>query len=109
MINPKLSGGKVLWSNPNPTSNFNAQTINLSSNDYDVLEFYYYISTSNQQVLTTKTLKGHGTRLIIISTNMEYRLADYISDTSYNIGMPTSSTTQAGYGVPIKIIGYKTS
>lgn len=96
--------GKTLWTNPNPTSGFDNQRINFNSNDFDVYEVFYYISTENLQVLSCKGLKGHGTRLMIPSTNMEFRRMNAIDDTTYSFETPSSIS----FGVPVKIIGYKT-
>lgn len=96
--------GKILWTNPNPTSGFNPQTITLNSDDFDVYEVFYYISIENLQMSSCKSLKGHGTRLMIPSTNMEYRLMTSNGDVSYTFNQPSN----VNYGVPVKIIGYKT-
>ena len=96
--------GKVLWTNPNPLNDFGNETINFNSSDFDVYEVFYYISIENLQMLSCKSLKGHGTRLMIPSTNMEMRRMNAISDTSYSFETPSS----VRFGVPIKVIGYKT-
>lgn len=96
--------GKILWTNPNPLNDFGNETINFNSSDFDVYEVFYYISTDNLQMLSCKSLKGHGSRLMIPSTNMEMRRMNVISDTSYSFETPSSPK----FGVPIKIIGYKT-
>ena len=96
--------GTILWTNSSPTSAFSSQTITLSSNDFDIYEVFYYISTENIQVLTSKSIKGHGTRLMIPSTNMEYRTMTSNSDTSYTFNVPSNSS----FAVPIYVIGYKT-
>lgn len=104
-INNKLNTKIVLWENPNPTANFDSQNIVFNNSDFDVYEVYYYIATTNQQVLTAKSLKGHGTRLIIPSDQIQYRTISYVSDNTYNVNAASDPT----YGVPVKIIGYKNS
>lgn len=109
LINENKTGinnikGQILWTNSNPTSSFDNQTINFNSDDFDVYEVFYYISTENLQVLSCKGLKGHGTRLMIPSTNMEFRKMNAINDTTYSFENPSNVT----FGVPVKIIGYKT-
>lgn len=96
--------GTVLWTNPSPTSTFAEQTITLSSNDFDIYEIFYYVATSNEQIMTTKSLKGHGTRIVIPTGNFEYRTVVSNSDTSYTI----NSISNNENGVPIYVIGYKT-
>lgn len=96
--------GKILWTNPNPTSGFDNQIINFNSDDFDVYEVFYYISTENLQMLSCKSIKGHGTRLMIPSSNMEFRRMNAINDTTYSFENPSN----VNFGVPAKIIGYKT-
>lgn len=96
--------GKILWTNPKPTSGFSNQTIIFNSSDFDVYEVFYYVSVENLQMESCKSLKGHGTRLMIPSTNMEFRRMNAISDTSYSFETPSN----INFGVPVKIIGYKT-
>lgn len=95
--------GRILWTNPNPTSGFSDQTINFNSSDFDVYEVFYYVSVENLQLESCKSLKGHGTRLMIPSTNMDFRRMNAISDTSYFFETPSN----INFGVPVKIIGYK--
>ena len=102
-INNKLNTKIVLWENPNPTANFDSQNIVFNNSDFDVYEVYYYIATTNQQVLTAKSLKGHGTRLIIPTDQTQYRTISYVSDNTYNVNAANDPT----YGVPIKIVGYR--
>lgn len=99
--------GKILWTNPNPTAGFPAQTITLNSDDYDTYKVYYYISSSNLQVLTSESIKGHGTRLMIPSITMEHRPVDASDNTHLHVGLPIN-TQQPVHGIPIYIVGYKT-
>ena len=41
--------GKILWTNPNPTAGFPAQTITLNSDDYDTYKVYYNKQTLYKQ------------------------------------------------------------
>lgn len=99
--------GKILWTNPNPTAGFPAQTITLNSDDYDTYKVYYYISSSNLQVLTSESIKGHGTRLMIPSITMEHRPVNASDNTHLNVGLPIN-TGQPVNGIPIYVVGYKT-
>lgn len=96
--------GKILWTNPNPTSGFNNLTIQFNSDDYEIYEVFYYISTENLQMLSCKSIKGHGTRLAIPTANTEFRRMNAINDTTYSFDIPSD----VNFGVPVKIIGYKT-
>lgn len=110
--------GTVLWTNPNPTSDFSSQTITLSSDDYDVLEFFYGYDTSGVRVASERTIKGNGVQFDVYSTVVPTRAwrrrAEFVSNTSYSIGNCTrmeynqTSYNENGYCVPLYVIGYKT-
>lgn len=114
--------GTILWTNPSPTTDFSAQTITLSSDDYDVLEIYYYDWTTAKRMKSVKAIKGEnilidasfysGTDYYVASREMTYN-----SNTSYSVGNCVSlygTTTTAIVNpinfvcVPVKILGYKT-
>lgn len=123
-INSKLDG-KLLWTNPNPNNAFGAQSITLSSNDYDVLEIYYYDwvdTNSYKDLLCQKTIKGHSTKLQVqLSANSKgyagNRRIRYINDTTLQIDdgyrvidNSTFDNAKANYwNVPVYIVGYKTN
>ena len=114
--------GKLLWTNPSPLSSFEPDSITLSSDDYDVLEIYYYDWTTSKRMKSVKALKGEN---ILIDTSFysgtDYYVASremtYNSNTSYSVGNCVSlygTTTTAIVNpinfvcVPVKILGYKT-
>lgn len=117
--------GKILWTNPNPTSDFSAQTITLSSNDYDVLEFVFELGTTGTSSTMTKILKGTNGNVDQIvnlnsgasqSTGVRHRTFKYSSDTSYIFedclvregGTASVPSVANNYLIPIYVIGYKT-
>lgn len=113
--------GKILWTNPNPTSAFASQTITLSSDDYDYYEVIYYANatTHERSFSTGKALKGTGTRLNFSyagnsGVNVFSRTIDYQSDNTFLVdvgymGVGSSARTENNiYCVPLYIIGYKT-
>lgn len=110
--------GTILWTNPSPTADFSAQTITFSSDDYDVLEFFWRSDVPGNRVYSTKTLKSYSVQNDIYSTVVPTRAwrrrADYVSDTSYSVGNCSrmeynqTSYNDNGYCVPIYVIGYKT-
>lgn len=110
--------GKILWTNPNPTSDFSPQTITLSSDDYDILEFFWRSDVAGKRVYSTRTLKGSSVQNDIYSTVIPTRAwrrrADFVSNTSYSIDncirMEYNQTAynDNGYCVPLYVIGYKT-
>ena len=114
--------GKLLWTNPSPLSSFEPDSITLSSDDYDVLEIYYYDWKTSKRMKSVKALKGEN---ILIDTSFysgtDYYVASremtYNSNTSYSVGNCVSlygTTTTAivnpinSVCVPVKILGYKT-
>lgn len=107
--------GTILWENPNPTTDFAAQDITLSSSDYDCYEVIYKQNTNTNRALNTgKIVKGYGAVLNEALSSSRYRAINYNSETSLNIGEGTSVTP---YGntvpdnyqcIPLYIIGYKT-
>lgn len=113
---------KILWTNPSPLTPFEPKSITLSSDDYDVLEIYYYDWTTSKRMKSVKALKGEkilidasfysGTDYYVASREMTYN-----SNTSYSVGNCVSlygTTTTAIVNpinfvcVPVKILGYKT-
>lgn len=114
----------LLWTNPNPNSQFSASQITLSSGDYDFLEIYYYDWGSDpvacKDVKCVKTLKGYNTVLeaIISYQGKAYigtRRVVYNNDTQLNISAcyalvnenTFSNITSNVWCLPIKIYGYK--
>lgn len=114
--------GNLLWTNSDPTVNFNDQTIELSSSDYDVLEILYIDYRANQRVQSTKMKKGNSANLttIFLTGNQLYmatRQMDYVDDTHYtfdnchsvtNVAITTLNTSSSAQCIPIYVIGYKT-
>lgn len=114
--------GKILWTNPNPTSSFEAQNITLSSSNYDILEFYFKSLDANSNILSVRTVKGKSANLqslLLDGTKIDIvlRTATYVNDTQYSISagnivqVPSTSNvfntnTQC---IPIYVIGYKTN
>lgn len=121
-----IQKGKILWTNANPESNFNPQTITLNSSDYDILEFVFRYSAGNDaKMFFMKTFKGHGVEVSCIinynvgvnqATSIPWRQATYIDDTHYNISdcyeRNTNETTTPSISnnrlIPLYVIGYKT-
>ena len=113
-----IESAKLLWTNTNPTVNFSPQNITLSSDDYDILEFFWKSDVAGNRVYSTRTLKSYSVQIDIYSTVIPTRTwkrrAEYVSDTSYNVGncsrMEYNQTAynDNGYCVPLYVIGYKT-
>lgn len=108
------SVGKILWTNSSPNSNFEGQTITLSSADYDFYEIYctYNCTTASQYANGFRTIKGKG---LIISengygTDLSIRRKIDYTDATHLLISPAYGGVNIdnGYLVPIYVIGYKT-
>lgn len=110
--------GKILWTNPNPTNEFASQTITLSSDDYDYLEFIFKsdYNDSTKVIISGRTIKGYGIRASYTSiTSFRFwsRQINYNSETNYDIGdcmlIASSSGSVSNTNlIPLYVIGYKT-
>jgi hypothetical protein len=115
-------GGKLLWTNSNPSSNFNSQDINLSSDDYDKLTIIYKTQTSENLCMSETIMKGQGALLHYIQGqttgfvgNIRWREFNYVNDTKYSFGngynqvvtQQTATITNQNI-IPLYIVGYKT-
>ena len=110
----------VLWENKAPTSAFEPQSIHLSSDDYDYLEFAFCPNTGNSEAYWFKVKKGDNitAQLITGGTSAVYirnRICDRVSDTEYSLrDSRTFSALNAANSevdntrvIPICVIGYK--
>lgn len=105
--------GQILWTNPNPTEPIDTMTINLNSDDYDILEVYTKESTSTIIMYHNKMIKGYSCKIMnVVPVNapyVNYRNLNYVNDTTYTLGAFSGL-----YGgdknnmIPLYIIGYKT-
>lgn len=98
--------GQILWTNPNSQTQFSAQNITLSSDDYDVLEWYFRLGYDNNYVKSYKIPKGYGGKVTNHNddNSLRYRYINRNSDTSFSI----TSTEFKGALIPMYVIGYKT-
>ena len=116
--------GTVLWENPDLTQTFNAQNIELSSSDYDYLDFYCQAAkgayATGNNIIHFKVLKG-GSALNVGyaiggSSYLGYRYrtfscTDYthyaVSEAKEQFVNSSTSTVNNNNMVPIKVIGFK--
>lgn len=121
MINEKLIQPTVLWTNPSPTSSFEAQSITLS----DAIENYKYYeiifiayannSLSLDTFLNTGKVVGQRTRLFYVDNYNRTRVVYGVSGTNVTFDVGGSYTsygsqtlsTQNAICVPYQILGYK--
>lgn len=105
--------GKILWTNPNPTSSITSDTnITLSSDDYDMLEIHFRQNTGDERCYTQRVRKGVNTRIfapVLSGSNViiEYRNINRNNDTSYTIAS-IGPGGESHYIIPTHIVGYKT-
>ena len=111
---------RILWTNPNPTSDFVAQTITLTSTDSDMYEVIFTPSSGYNTFHFTsgrieKGKNGEGCVINVHNNYIRGRIFSYVSDdqlafeTGYTTAI-TSPTIYAGDGhaIPQLVIGYKT-
>ena len=102
-----IQKGKILWTNANPESNFDPQTITLNSSDYDMLLFIYKGYHNGNVQYSTQIIKGASTRLIFMGgSEYFYRSCTYVDDTTYSVA--GESANQNSRCIPLYVIGYKT-
>ena len=108
---------KVLWANQNPSSSFAAARITLNSYDYDDygIEYAWYVGRSMQSVKVEKGLNINLYTVQNISSSVRTatRNITYVDATHLDIEDATimetggSMTTNNGWCIPIRVIGYK--
>lgn len=121
IYNEKDIKGKILWANPDPNSSFSPQDITLSSGDYDVLEWYFKTTVTENEVLSTKNIKGYKPKLAQFYCGADGIVARdrnvYVnSDISFSIDAgrycsngSTGRVEDNTYIIPVYVIGYKTN
>ena len=113
--------GKLLWSNSNPNSSMAAWTeIHLNSSDYDVLEWFYKSTASENELLSSRCLKGFNPKLAQfycggsgsvtrdrnVTRNSDTNFA--VAEGRYCATGTTARTTDNNLIIPIYVVGYKT-
>lgn len=109
--------GKILWTNPNPTVSFPAQTVTLneSLDNYDMYEILVLQSTTNARLMSTgKIPVGHGTIISYNTSSYLFRPTGVVvsgSTISFEDGKGVAGGTVSvdnGVIMPMYVIGYKT-
>lgn len=108
-----IDGGKILWTNSNPTSEFSSQNITLSSNDYDMLLMFFLRAKDVNELIQGMTIKGYSIRVDSVTGDgsSRRRILTYVDDTTYNVsnGFGPDGSAVNGAMVPLYVIGYKTN
>lgn len=118
-----IDNGRILWHNPSPNSNMaDGTTINLNSDEYDVLEIYYKYTTSADMMWCKKIIKGYSAYLDIATPYYttanfvanEYRNFTRVNNTQYTVSkcfiVHTDNTQlyREDIIIPLYVVGYKT-
>lgn len=100
--------GKILWTNPNPDTTFNAQTMTLSSSDYDIYEVFFHQTDGDPDYRSERSVKGHGITLnAVLQAGNARRIIHYTNETTLtaeNAGIVGTNNN----AIPIMVVGYKT-
>ena len=105
---------KVLWTNPNPSQEMGADVpINLSSSDYDELEWVFSYSNRANNAISVNCLKGMNITVITMGYNsptLIRRVINYVSDTQYStMNGKFGDADNATMLIPLSVIGIKNS
>ena len=103
---------KVLWENPSPTSSFSAQTVALSSSDYNYLFFETALGAeADANIWVDIAPKGQSIRLFYLngqSKRVGHRNVNRLSDTSYSFEDAYWDGSKSNYDlIPRRILGVK--
>lgn len=113
--------GEILWENQSPTTTFLPQTITLSSDDYDLLEIFFYDYIGTTRMNSVRFPKGEKTNMFSLfdynsGMYMGRRTANNDGDTTITISGCYSAITNSQINVqlsnewmiPVYVVGYKT-
>ena len=96
--------GTLLWTNPDSTQAMGATTITLSSSDYDIIEIFYKHFTSDDYILSQRTIKGAGTILLTnVAGSLARRQITQTDDTTLLVQAGDNTSAM----IPVYIVGYK--
>lgn len=108
------SGGTttLLWTNPDPTSNFSAQTISLNLSGYDAVKVLAAQNTSSSSGVMVETTKDYEGRLFMMYNARYYRGFTW-SDTGvtftdgYQASLSSNLSANNSAAIPIYIYGVR--
>ena len=108
--------GKVLWTNPNPTSTFTSQSIDLQNSDFDTIQIIFYQAINILRFQSTGLIPIGESHLSTMFNAKSYirtfRIANNVLTfddcNTYNSYNSTTATVNNNALIPIYIIGYKT-
>lgn len=113
LLNNNIHNGSILWTNPNPSSDFSASTITLNSSDYDILIWLFQRQSSQTTLISpTITIKGYSGMAFSQTATGENRRrgCEYLSDTTYSISdsIAPDGNVYNGSIIPLLVIGINT-
>lgn len=104
----KKTETKLLWTNPNPTSSFAAQTVTVSGlSDYDEYEVLFRFHATLSYLNTHKSRAGFGVLLYIHDSGSTYRRQVNVSGNKLTISAVAGAKNDDAYIVPYQIYGIK--
>lgn len=107
------SGGvrvDLLWTNPNPTSNFSAQTVSIDLSGYDAVRITFIANMGSPVCYTQEADIDSYDHLLSVVSAAPARQSRSFTLSSTGIVFAngaTGNTSGSQYGVPIKIWGIK--
>lgn len=109
---------KLLWENPNPTSSFAAQTLELDLSDFAAVYITFIISEAYQRCSTHMVPKNESSYpqriasvygstqcyrdVTVTNTSITFTTGSYLKFSDSN---EVTTGTGAGYGIPYRIYG----
>ena len=105
--------GKILWANPNPTSEMGEQSIELNTNieEFDMYEIIYKMSNTSNKHLSSGRLPLVPIRLLSVHSGIiTWRDCEIINTNTlrFSAGQQPNSQVVNAPIIPLYIIGYKT-
>lgn len=99
---------KLLWTNPNPTSEFTNQIITVDGlSNYDEYEILFKFHNTVDLINTHKSKVGYGVLLAIHDSGKMYRRNIYASGNTLEISAVAGSAADNNYLIPYQIYGVK--
>lgn len=105
---------KLLWTNPNPSSTFGAQTISIDLSDYDEVEVLCRSYATTATYFTSRAKVGNGNGILFSQTGYgnpvriygtQRKFTPTSAGVAFEDGLDFSATADNAYCVPYQIYG----
>ena len=110
----KAFGGDILWTNPNPSSDYGANSVSIANlNDYDIIKIVYQGSTNTTLQLETNAYLINNSCYVLAAFNdgTDYLRVVTIDKSSNKITFGRAQTPGVAFHdnsiIPLYVIGYK--